>query len=405
MKKTITLSLVIAMMLVTSAFAEKIMNNNVSVRTMPGAFYPLVTILNAGDTVTVLDTKEPWKKVKTAGGGVGWVSGNAFNAIGSAIDYGIMAKENPGRSMSKIMVTAAVKGFFENKINDASINKSVLENPNNRYIIPSQYNQFLAETYKDRWSREKFARKNPIHQAGAFKIDENLVALSSYICARLAAPGLSTNDALVRYVNDVAQLVMENTEFYDLPISVHVVKTDQIFANATPIGAIMISEGMLKTIRNESELACLLGHEMSHVTLHHGAVEFGKRKPKFAAEDAFEEMGEELGVDEDEKELDELCNDMYERAIRGRTAEYETAADERGMIYARRAGYKPEGMVSLLERLKVMIPASRNPEDTSHWLPNAMDKRIKKIETTMRKKFKDNKNYVTFQSRYQQYVR
>ncbi|MBU1167937.1 MAG: M48 family metalloprotease [Proteobacteria bacterium] len=405
MKKTVRLSLLILMIFASSVYAEKIMNNNVSVRTMPGAFYPIVTILNSGDEVLLLETKDPWKKVKTANGNAGWISGNAFNAIGNAIDYGTMAKENPQRSISKIMVTAAVKGFFENKINDKNLNKAVLDNPSNSYILPSQYNQFLAETYKGRWSREKFERKNSISQEGAFKIDENLVALSCYICARLAAPGLSQNQGLVQYVNNVAQLIMENTEFYDLPITVHIVKTDEIFANATPIGVIMISEGMLKTIRNESELACLLGHEISHVTLHHGAAEFDKRRPKFAAEDAFDEMGDELGVDEVEKELDEMCNDMYERAIRGRKAEYEAAADERGIVYARRAGYKVSGMVSLLERLKTRIPASREPEDASHWLPNAMDKRVKTLDATISKNFKDNKNYETFQARYQQNIR
>jgi hypothetical protein len=388
-----------------AAFAEKIMNNNVSVRTMPGAFYPIVTVLNAGDTVSVLESQDPWKKIKTADNQAGWVSANAFNAVRNAIDYGAMALENPQRSMSKIMVTAAVKGFFENKIKDETVNAAVMDNPYSRYILPSDYMRFVNETYSGRWTRDKYAKKNTIRQEGPFRIDENLVALSAYICGRLAAPGLSTNASLTRYVNNVAQLIMENTEFYDLPICVHVVKTDEIFANATPIGAIMLSEGMLKTIRSENELACLLGHEIAHVTLHHGATEFTIRKPKFAAEDAFDELGEELGVDEDEKELDELCDDMYERAIRGRKAEYEMAADQRGMLYARRAGYNPTGMITLLERLKTKIPASRNPEDASHWLPNAMDKRIRVLEGIMTKSFRDNRQYETFQARYQQAIK
>ncbi|GAB6097887.1 hypothetical protein JCM14469_41410 [Desulfatiferula olefinivorans] len=405
MKRTVTIGCLLLVMTAQAAFAEKIMNNNVSVRTMPGAFYPIVTVLNAGDTVTVLDAQDPWKKIKTAGNQAGWVSANAFNAVGSAIDYGVMARENPTRSISNIMVTAAVKGFFENRIKDDAVNAAVMANPYTRYIMPSDYIRFVNETYAGRWSREKYAKKNAVRREGAFRIDENLVALSSYICGRLAAPGLSTNEPLVRYVNNVAQLIMENTEFYDLPICVHVVKTDAIFANATPIGVIMVSEGMLKTIRSENELACLLGHEIAHVTLHHGAAEYTIRKPKFAAEDAFDELGEELGVDEDEKELDDLCDEMYERAIRGRKAEYEMAADERGMLYARRAGYNPAGMAGLLERLKTKIPASRNPEDASHWLPNAMDKRIGALEPLLSGKYKDTRHYETFQSRYQQQIR
>lgn len=409
MKKTLLIGVLILFWAVPPGFAEKIMNNNVSVRTMPGAFYPIVTVLNAGDPVSVLTTQKPWKKVKTSGNQVGWVSENAFNSVGNAIDYGAMAMENPDRSLSKIMVTAAVKGFFENKLNDKSLNARVLDNPYTMYIVPSEFNRFYTETYQGRWSHQTFLSKNPMAQQGPFRIDEDLVALSAYICARLAAPGLSNNTALVRYVNNVAGLVMQGTEFYDLPISVHIVKTNEIFANATPIGVIMVSEGMLNVIRNEGELGCLLGHEIAHVTLHHGAAEMAKRKPKINAEDAFAEMNEEFGpegdeLDEVEADLDNLSMDMYEWAVRGRKAEYELAADKRGMIYARRAGYRSDGMISLLSRLKTLIPASRNPEDHSHWMPKAMDDRIAALEKAERK-LPENKNYQNFQTRYMRNAR
>ena len=407
MKRTFIISAVLMFfsVLAVPCFAEKIMNNNVSVRTMPGAFYPVVTVLKAGDQVKVLAKKNPWRKVKTSKGSVGWISANAFNTVSNAVDYGLMARAGTQKSMSKIMVTAAVKGFFENRINDTNINRDVFDNPYTSYVTPESYLRFVDETYDNRWSREKFYRKTSIRQTGAFRIDEDLIAISSYICGRLAAPGLSTNAALTAYVNMVAQLIMESTEVYDLPICVRIVKTDQIFANATPIGVIMISEGMLKTIRSENELACVLGHEIAHVTLHHGAAEMTLRKPKIAAEDAFEEMGEELGVDEDEKELDDLCNELYEKAIRGRTAEYEYAADQRGMIYARRAGYDPRGMVMILDRLKSRVPSSRDPQDSSHWLPNALAKRVSELTIYSSRSFKPNSNYIDFHVRYQLYVK
>jgi predicted Zn-dependent protease len=202
-------------------------------------------------------------------------------------------------------------------------------------------------------------------------------------------------------VNHVAQLIVDSSEYYDLPVSVHIASTDKIFANATPIGVIVISQGMLKILRNESELACLLAHEISHVTLGHGSIETTIRKPKFAADDAFAELGDELGVDEVEKELDDMCVEMYERAIKGRTAEYESEADLRGLVYAKRAGYDPGGMVALLTRLKTLIPVSRNPEDRSHWLPSSIDKRI----MIAKKATHTDQKYLKFTGRFLQHVR
>lgn len=404
MKKTIAMAILLLLFVTQAVYAAKVMSNNTSVRTMPGSFYPIVTILNTGDEVDILEKGDQWQKIKTTDKKAGWISANAFNPIEKNIDYGAMAMDNSSRNISKIMVTAAVKGFFETRITDPNLNRPLFENPYKQYLVPSRYSLFKKETYANRWSQKKFQRKNRISQKGAFRIDENLVALSAYITARLTATGLSDNRDLVTYVNNVAQLVIESTEFYDLPISVHVAKTDQVFANSTPIGVIIISEGMLKTIKNESELACLISHEISHVTLRHGTIEFGIRKPKFAAEDAFAELGEELGVDELEVELDEMCFEMYERAIRGRKAEYESEADQRGMIYARRAGYSAEGMITLLSRVQARIPSSRNPEDASHWMPRQIGKRIATLEKISKTKLKPNRHYADFQTRYQRHL-
>ena len=70
------------------------------------------------------------------------------------------------------------------------------------------------------------------------------------------------------------------------------------------------------------------------------------------------------------------------------------------MIYARRAGYSANGMISLLKRLKSRVFVSRDLADASHWFPMSMQKRITKLETITAKKLKPDKRYLTFQSRY-----
>jgi predicted Zn-dependent protease len=199
-------------------------------------------------------------------------------------------------------------------------------------------------------------------------------------------------------VNQIAQLIAENTEFYDLPITVHVVDTDDIYANALPIGVIVISKGMLKQISSEHELACLIGHEIAHVTLGHGETEMDKRKVKFRAEDAFGELDEAFGTDT--KEMDALADEMYERAIKGRKEEYEAEADVQGAIYAYRAGYEPDGMLSLMRKLETKIPRNPDPDDIRHWFPYSFKNRLNHLSEFISKELKTNEHYVKNENRY-----
>ena len=46
------------------------------------------------------------------------------------------------KNISKLMVTAAVKGFFESKATSSDINRDVFEKPFRQYIDPSMFNKF-----------------------------------------------------------------------------------------------------------------------------------------------------------------------------------------------------------------------------------------------------------------------
>lgn len=399
MKKIQCITLMTVLLFGGAAFAETIAVSSASLRQGPGSFYPVVAPLKKGDEVVVLKTRGMWRRARAVGDVTGWVSANAFKAPGQTIDYGLMAADTSGRQVASVMVTAAVKGFFENRVRTGELNRALFAAPFVRYVTPSGYGAFLRETFSGRSPHDFFLSETRVASKGPFFIDENMIAVSAYITGRLTAPGLVADQGLVRYVNNVAQLIAESSEFYDLPICVHVVETEAIFANATPIGVVILSRGMLKTVRSENELACLLAHELSHVTLHHGAMETEVRKPKIHAEDAFAEMDDELGKDAVEQELDDLALDMYEHAIRGRKEVYEMEADARGILYAKRAGYDPSGMATLLARLQRAQAEVSWDEEPSHWLPRSMGRRIQALP-----KKAPSRAYVNFGSRYNRMV-
>ena len=76
MKKTLIFIIAVFLLLLArSSFAARIMNNNVSVRTMPNAFYPVLAILSKGAEVEILQEEDRWKKIKTADNKIGWIWG------------------------------------------------------------------------------------------------------------------------------------------------------------------------------------------------------------------------------------------------------------------------------------------------------------------------------------------
>jgi predicted Zn-dependent protease len=69
--------------------------------------------------------------------------------------------------------------------------------------------------------------------------------------------------------NVVSRLLPPNLRAASASIRVHVVEDPELTASAAPNGAILISTGMLTALRNEAQLASVLGHELAHFLGRH----------------------------------------------------------------------------------------------------------------------------------------
>ena len=74
---------------------------------------------------------------------------------------------------------------------------------------------------------------------------------------------------LTAYVTGVAQPLKAFVRRKEMPYHFHVVDSPQVNAFALPGGEIYVFRGLLEFVESESELAAVLGHEMSHVDLKH----------------------------------------------------------------------------------------------------------------------------------------
>src|SRR5260221_5010092 len=85
----------------------------------------------------------------------------------------------------------------------------------------------------------------------------------------LGARPLFDDAELQHYVNEVGLWVAQQSDRPNLPWHFGVNDSDHINAFATPGGFIIITKGMMKQLRNEAELAGVLGHEVAHVNQKH----------------------------------------------------------------------------------------------------------------------------------------
>jgi len=145
------------------------------------------------------------------------------------------------------------------------------------------------------------------------------------------------------YVKRVGQKLAANSD-RELPYEFNVINDSTPNAWALPGGKISINRGLLVQLKNESELAAVLGHEIVHSAAKHGAkgqtrgigLQLGVLTASVAgARNGYGQAAQILS-----SVGAQIVNSQY-----GQGAELE--ADLYGMNYMSRAGYDPQGAVGL----------------------------------------------------------
>jgi len=188
---------------------------------------------------------------------------------------------------------------------------------------------------------------------------EQEMYLGNMVAARvLHRYPLYQNEAVQNYVNLVGTVVAARSSRPDIPYRFAVLDTPEINAMAAPGGVIFITRGLLETMSNEDELACVLGHEIAHVAGRHAIRMIKKAQwQQVAAITAREGLAAtgrvpsallNLAGKMTDQIMDVLLKGGYDRAF-----EYE--ADKQGRLFAARAGYDPAALAALVARIKAKM--------------------------------------------------
>ncbi len=196
------------------------------------------------------------------------------------------------------------------------------------------------------------------------KVFESITPEQEYYIGRtVAATILSRNKpfdnrAMTTYLNTVGQYLSLYSDRPETFGGYHflIMDSDDINAFAAPGGFIMVSRGMLKCCKSEEALAGVLAHEIGHVELNHGLQAIDKSRLTAAATILGTEAAKNLGG----KDLADLTK-AFENSISDITAtvmnsgyarKFEFQADKAAVIILNRAGYNPNGLVSMLKQME-----------------------------------------------------
>ncbi|OYY93042.1 MAG: hypothetical protein B7Y41_13055 [Hydrogenophilales bacterium 28-61-23] len=162
----------------------------------------------------------------------------------------------------------------------------------------------------------------------------------------LGAAPLVKDDNLQRYVNRVGRWVALQSERADLTWRFGVIESEDLNAFAAPGGYIFLTKGLYRKLKNEAELAGVLGHEIGHVIRkHHLKVEQKSHLWAAAGGALSRKFKNESDV------VQNLIGNGAEAFARGldKSAEYE--ADRIGVVLSARAGYDAYALPAVLAEI------------------------------------------------------
>ena len=177
---------------------------------------------------------------------------------------------------------------------------------------------------------------------------EEEVALGRDVAANVIAQfGLYSNEPLTRYVNLVGLTVARSSPRQDVTYRFAILDSNIINAFAAPGGYIFISKGLLFLLKNEAELAGVLGHEIAHVTQRHVVKEIQKSNVVQAAIPSYIKESAKQAV-----WMQQVTGLAIQMLWKGLSREDELESDRLGLEFSSACGYHPRSFKEVLEMLK-----------------------------------------------------
>ncbi len=169
----------------------------------------------------------------------------------------------------------------------------------------------------------------------------------------LGSKALHPDMQLQRYVNQLGRWISLQTSRPELPWTFAVLDDNGFNAFAAPGGFVFVTKGLIDRVADESELAGILAHEISHVVQRHHLEAIRKNAragivTQLIGSQLNNNLGGALSA-----QLIGLGRNLYSKGL-DQSDEYE--ADRLGVTLATSAGFDPYGLPAVLQLLRSATP-------------------------------------------------
>lgn len=160
--------------------------------------------------------------------------------------------------------------------------------------------------------------------------------------------GVLQDEKVTKYVTLVGSALAQASAKPDMDWKFIVLDTDGVNAYAAPGGFVHITRGLLGLIKNEAELAGVLGHEVTHVTERH-TINAVKQSKVVNMTGEAAGSGGGLG----QQVISRLAAAAFNKIFEGEFSQKdENESDKIGTRLANKVGYAPNGIAEVLKKIQ-----------------------------------------------------
>jgi predicted Zn-dependent protease len=186
----------------------------------------------------------------------------------------------------------------------------------------------------------------------------------------LANEKLSTDARMNAILQRVGRRIAAVSNEPEFQWEFRLIESDQINAFCLPGGKIAVYTGILPFMQNEAGMAVVMGHEVAHATLRHGAERVSQHMSMQIVNELISTGVRNASPQNHTAIMQAFGAGAAVGYVLPYSRKHESEADQIGLMYAARAGYDPQEAVAFWQRMDAHAAGSKRPPEILSTHPN-----------------------------------